>query len=85
MEDFSELTDEEYYAELKMMFQQKGWRIFLAELMDNAKQINSVEDTSSIDELFYRKGQMAVLGNILNTESTIAQAEEEAAEDAEDS
>ena len=79
--DLERITDEEYFGALKEMFLTKGWEIFIAEMVANAININSVEETNTEHDLFFRKGQLAVLGNILNTESTITLAEKEASED----
>ena len=80
--DLQDITDEVYFGELKTMFNTPGWEIFMQECADNATSINSVESTQGSDDLFYRKGQLAVLGNILNTELSINQSEQEAQEDA---
>jgi hypothetical protein len=77
MVDLSELDDEEYYGELKLMFATRGWNIFLAEMAENAQYLNSVEDTRDLEDLWYRKGQLAVLGNILNTEFSLKLAQEQ--------
>ena len=82
--DMENLTDEEYYGALKMMFRTDGWEILLAEMSDNATGINSVESTQDADDLLFRKGQLAVIGNIINLERTILMAEEEAAKDYDD-
>ena len=82
--ELKDISDEEYFGALKMMFMTDGWKIFLQECMDNATSTNSVEDTTSRDDLWYRKGQLAVLGNILNTERSIEIAEEEALKDEEE-
>lgn len=82
MMNLEELTDEEYFGALKTMFASEGWKVLMAELADNATNINSVEDTTDGDDLQFRKGQLAVLGNLLNTERTIRIAEEEAQMDA---
>ena len=60
------------------MFKTTGWDIFIAELSEQSTAINSVEDTDTVDQLFFRKGQLAVIGNILNTELSIERAEEDA-------
>jgi hypothetical protein len=80
--NLSDLTDEQYFAELKTMFKTPGWQIFMAELQDNAININSVEHTTDGDNLFFRKGQLAVMGNLLNMEATMLRAEQEQADDA---
>ena len=79
--NLEDITDEDYYAELKAMFQTTGWKIFCQELAENATHINSVEDTETLDQLFFRKGQLAVLGNVLNTEIMILRAEAEASDE----
>lgn len=81
--DLERLTDEEYFGALKEMFLTKGWEIFMAEMADNATNINSVEDTNTEHDLFFRKGQLTVLGNLLNMESSILLAEKEQLEDSE--
>ena len=73
-----DLTDEDYFGHLKEMFKTTGWDIFIAELSEQSTAINSVEDTDTVDQLFFRKGQLAVIGNILNTELSIERAEEDA-------
>ena len=73
-----DLTDEDYFAHLKEMFKTTGWDIFIQELTEQSTAINSVEDTDTVDQLFFRKGQLAVIGNILNTELSIERAEEDA-------
>ena len=65
------------------MFKTPGWDIFIQELTEQSTTINSVEDTDTVDQLFFRKGQLAVIGNILNTELSIARAEADADEDTE--
>lgn len=80
--DLNSLKDEEYYAHLKELFKTPGWKIFMAECMANATEVNSVEYTKDLDDLWFRKGQLAVLGNILNTENSIRLAEQEALADA---
>jgi len=81
--NLDDLSDEDYFAHLKEMFKTPGWDIFIQELTEQSTTINSVEDTDTVDQLFFRKGQLAVIGNILNTELSIARAEADADEDTE--
>ena len=83
--DLERLTNEQYFSALKEMFTSDGWQIFQAEMKANAMNINSVEQTETEHDLFFRKGQLAVLGNLLNMETTIELAEKEADKDANDS
>ena len=73
--NLDDLSDEDYFAHLKEMFKTPGWDIFIQELTEQSTTINSVEDTDTVDQLFFRKGQLAVIGNILNTELSIARAD----------
>ena len=73
--ELHDMSDEVYFGHLKTMFRSPGWEIFMLECADNATSVNSVESTQDGDDLFYRKGQLAILGNILNTENTILNAE----------
>jgi hypothetical protein len=75
--DFDELSQEEYFGELKLMFQTKGWRILCQELFDNSEVLNNVQDVKDQRDLDFKRGQLATIGYILNFESTIHRAEEE--------
>lgn len=73
-----EYTDEEYFAEMKLMFQSTGWAILMSELSANATIINDIQATSDSDNLNFRKGQLSVLGYLINLEETTRKTEEEA-------
>jgi hypothetical protein len=79
-----EITDEVYYASMKELFKSPGWAILLDQLVADSTMLNSVEDTSSVDDLWYRKGQLAVISNLINLQATLLQTELEAAKDADD-
>jgi len=72
--------DEEYFGNLKLMFQSPGWKLLMIDLQNNAAAINSVENTTDINDLFFRKGQLAVIANLLNLEDVIQRAEADASE-----
>ena len=72
-----EYSDEEYFGEMKLLFQTKGWEILLADLQSNAHIINDIQATSDSDDLYYRKGQLAVLGYLINLEETVQKTEAE--------
>ncbi len=61
-----------------------GWKQLQEDLQNNATVINSVELTKDNDDLRFRKGQLAVIASLLNLESQIEAAEEQAKEAAED-
>ena len=68
--DLERITDEEYFERMQGLFTTQGWQVFLAELQDNATNINSVEDTLDANNLHYRKGQLSVISDILNLQTT---------------
>lgn len=70
--------DEKYYEDLRMMFTTDGWKSLLEELENNAKIINSVLSTKDDLDLQFRKGQLNIIGSILNLEETVRNNEEEA-------
>jgi hypothetical protein len=79
--ELEDLTDEQYFGEMKLMFKTTGWKVYMLELRDQADLINDVQLTSSNDNLHYRKGQLATIASLLNFEDTIKRAEESASED----
>jgi len=68
---------EAYFRNLNDMVRSDGWKLFLNEIHSTAALVNSVENTKDSNDLFYRKGQLAVLANILNFETQIANAQDE--------
>jgi hypothetical protein len=60
------------------LFASDGWKLLIGELEENAYNINSVEATKDVNDLFFRKGQLNSLSFILNLESTIDHSKKEA-------
>ena len=77
---------EKYFRDLNEMFRSEGWKILLGDIQAGAANVNSIEGTKDEQDLYFRKGQLAVMANILNLESQVAAAQEqaEAEQDAED-
>lgn len=75
--DLADLTEEEYFAQLKLMFQTPGWQIFTAEVQDLAKTMNNIQDVSDEKDLWIRRGRLDQMGLILNYEETIRRVEED--------
>ena len=65
------MTDEQYYNAMIDMFSTDGWKFLIDELQANLSQINSVDATKDVDDLFFRKGQLNILSFLLNLESTV--------------
>ena len=69
-----------YYRNFKRMFASDGWKQLQEDLTNNAVMVNSVELTKDNDDLRFRKGQLAVIANLLNLEAQIDTAEQDALE-----
>jgi hypothetical protein len=76
---------EKYFRDLNDMFRSEGWKILLNDLSQSVLSVNSIEFTKDEQDLFYRKGQLAVMNNIINLETQVANAQAQAElDDAED-
>jgi len=73
---------EAYFRSLNDMIRSDGWKNFLDEIRVTANQVNAVEFTKDANDLYFRKGQLAILANILNFETQVANAQEEFEADA---
>ena len=76
---------EDYFNSYFEMFRSTGWKQLKGDLSQNAVNINSVEQTENEQNLYFRKGQLAILATVLNLETQIDNAHNEANENAEDS
>ena len=80
------MTDNEletYFEQMNALFRTEGWKALIKDLSLNVPIINSVESTKDDKELYFRKGQLNILGTILNLEETtrIGQEESQRTED----
>ncbi len=71
-----------YYRNIRTMFGTDGWKQLMEDLNSNAMVINSVEAVKDNENLHFRKGQLSVIANLLNLESQIDAAEEQAIQEA---
>lgn len=69
---------EVYYNHYFDLFNNDGWKQLIGELTQNAVVINSVENLKDEQDMYVKKGQLNVLASILNFETTIRNAYEEA-------
>ncbi len=67
-----------YYRNIRDMFGSPGWKQLMEDLNSNAMVINSVEAAKDNEDLYFRKGQLAVIANLLNLEAQIDASEAEA-------
>lgn len=69
---------------LNEMFRSEGWKILMEDMRRSAVEVNAVELTKDEQDLFYRKGQLAVMANILNLETQVSNAQEQAEQEDQD-
>jgi hypothetical protein len=74
------MTDNElevYFRQMKALFRTEGWQNLIKDFTDQLPDINSVEHTKGVDDLNFRKGQLNIIGTILNLEETTQRGLEE--------
>jgi len=67
---------EQYYDDRAEMFLTQGWKDFIEERRVQALRVNSVEQTKDVNDLFFRKGQLSILAEMLNLESAMHHVQE---------
>lgn len=76
---------EKYYRSLEDMFRTDGWKNLLEDLQGSANTVNSVEACKDDKDLYFRKGQLVVMANLLNLEAQIETAKQQQAQEQDDS
>lgn len=72
---------EEYYSDLKEMFLTPGWKNFLEDMEKSREAIDSIRGPRTLEDLWYQKGQLLILDDVLNFQSMAQNAEAEHASD----
>ena len=67
---------EQYYNTYRDLFANEGFKLLVQDLTNNANVINSVEATKDSNDMYFRKGQLSIIANIINLEAQIQAAEE---------
>jgi hypothetical protein len=76
---------ETYFDNFNQLFNNKGFKQLLEEISATTKQLSDVQTVKDVEELFFRKGQLAAFATIINLEDTIKVTREQAeAEEQED-
>ena len=63
--------DEKYIDAMFEMFRTKGWQMLMDRLTQDAIPINSVQATTDNEDLWFRKGQISTLNNIIGWETQV--------------
>lgn len=69
--------EELYYNNYFDLFRSNGWQQLIAELTTNAVSVNSLETVKDEADMHFRKGQLNIIGSILNLETMINNSFEE--------
>ena len=68
---------EKYYRSFEEMFRSDGWKNLMEDIKGSADNVNAVEACKADKDLYFRKGQLVVMANILNLEAQIETAKEQ--------
>ena len=68
---------EEYFNNFFDLFRSEGWKQFIKDLKENGEVINNIELAKDEQDLFFKKGQLNVIGTILNLQTSINNSYEE--------
>lgn len=75
---------EKFYRAFEEMFRTDGWKNLMSDLSQNAVQVNSIEACKDVKDLSFRKGQLSMIANLLNLETQIETAKQQAEEEQEE-
>jgi len=75
---------EKYFNNYHSLFRNEGWTQLVEELKNTAVHTNDVQNTKDSEDLYFRKGQLAVIANLLNLEATVNASYEQAVEEDKD-
>ena len=74
------MTDNElelYFRQMHDLFRNEGWKTLLEDFKLSLPLINSVENTKDDKDLYFRKGQLNIIGTLLNLEETTNRGHED--------
>jgi len=72
---------EKFFEDYRSLFRSDGWKLFTEELQVTLQAVDSVVAAKDEQDLYFRKGQLAVINNILNLENQIEVAADQAEQD----
>ena len=75
---------ETYFDNYFELFNSEGFKQLLQELSTNATQLADVQTVKDVEDLFFRKGQVAAFATVINLQGTIEAAREQAEVEEED-
>ena len=69
---------ETYFNNYNELFNHEGFKQLVSELSNNATQLADIQTVKDVEELFYRKGQVAAFATVINLQGTIEAARDQA-------
>ena len=69
---------ETYFDNYFELFNHEGFKQLLQELSTNAQQLADIQTVKDVEDLFFRKGQVAAFATVINLQGTIEVAREQA-------
>ena len=69
---------ETYFNNYNELFNSEGFKQLIQELSTNAQQLADIQSVKDVEDLFYRKGQVAAFATIINLQGTIEAARDQA-------
>jgi hypothetical protein len=75
---------ETYFNNYNELFNSEGFKQLVQELSNNATQLADIQTVKDVEDLFFRKGQVAAFATVINLQGTIEAAREQAEADQED-
>ncbi len=69
---------ETYFSNYNELFNSEGFKQLIQELSTNAQQLADIQSVKDVEDLFYRKGQVAAFATIINLQGTIEAARDQA-------
>ena len=73
---------ETYYNNYNELFNHAGFKQLLKDVSNNVDRLSDVQAVKDLEDLFFRKGQIAAFTSIINLEGTIEAARDQVEEDA---
>ncbi len=75
---------ETYFNNYNELFNHEGFKQLVEELSNNVRNLADIQSVKDSEELFFRKGQVAAFATVINLETTIAAAREQAEAESEE-
>ena len=69
---------ETYFDNYNELFNHEGSKQLLQEISTNATQLADIQTVKDVEDLFFRKGQVAAFATVINLQATIEAAREQA-------